>query len=199
MYRCTIRDSDRAGGTLEFGLKGAVGIKGSLAFFLRSGVPFWMASSIHAHAKDGIACSACAVFASDVELPSIIWTAPCGNGTVPARLSQSTLRARNWALPSPASHTQTVDAAETLSVAAVCSVECGRECGVMGRCADLRWSCARQIHVLASRVCVQSCEGRSLRDTLVRMTRSAAPIKLSEHCLCWLCFACALGFSQRKG
>ena len=55
----------------------------------------------------------------------------------------------------------------------------------MGRCADLRWSCARLIHVLASRVCGQSCEGRSLRDTLVRMTRSVAPIKLSEYRLLW--------------
>ena len=57
----------------------------------------------------------------------------------------------------------------------------------MGVRADLRWSCACQINVLASRVCGQSCEGRSLRDTLVRMTHSVAPIKLSEYGLCWLC------------
>ena len=128
-----------------------------------------------------------------------IWTALCGNGTVPARLSQSTLRARNWALPSPASHTRSVDVAETLSVTAGCSVKCGRECGVMVARADLRWSCACQINVLASRVCEQSCEGRSLRDTQVRMTRSAAPIKLSEYCLRWFVFCVCFRFQPKKG
>ena len=119
MYRCTIRVSDRAGGTLEFGLKGAVGIKGSLAFFLRSGVPSgWHPPSMRMprtalrvlHARSSLQM---------LNYRQFIWTALCGNGTVPARLSQSTLRARNWALPSPALHRQTVDAAETLSVAAV--------------------------------------------------------------------------------
>ena len=117
-----------------------------------------------------------------------IWTALCGNGTFPARLSLGEdSSCAEWALPSPALHTRSVDVAETLSVTAGCSAECGRECGVMEARADLRWSCACQIDVLASRVCGQSCEGRSLRDTLVRMTRSVAPIKLSEYRLLWFC------------
>ena len=186
MYRCTIRVSDRAGGTLEFGLKGAVEIKGSLAFFLRSGVPSgWHPPSMRMprtalrvlHVRSSL--RTLNQFNSlDCTLRE--WYRFC------AAESEYSSCAK-WALPSPALYPRSVDVAETLSVTADCSAGFGKECGVMEVRADLRWSCACQINVLASRVCEQSCEGRSLRDTLVRMTRSAAPIKLSENCLLWFC------------